>query len=100
MPFNLQFVITMVTHRWLQPTPGIMKTTMKTASMGSHMTLRTIQKIMWGKIFSGPLANRALRYPNLVPWDQNFWSHFFLLISSYDVYLYDFLIYLPKTKVY
>ena len=65
-----------------------MKTTMKTASMGFHMTLRTIQKIMWGKIFSGPLANRALRYPNLVPWDQNFWSKNFLISSSNELILW------------
>ena len=31
--------------------------------------------------------------PKGVPWDQNFWSKFFFISTSYDMYLRDFLIY-------
>ena len=73
-------------HRWLELTPFNRKSSMNLASMGSYMTLRTIQKIMLQNRVGGPLAKRALRYPKLVPWDQIFGFKIFLLPSPYEVY--------------
>ena len=46
-------------HRWLEWNPVKRKTTTKVATRGCFRTLRTVQKIMWEKIFGRGLENRA-----------------------------------------
>ena len=46
----------------------------------------TTQKNMWGNIWGGTLAKRALGYPKCVQWDQNFWFKIFLILFHEDVY--------------
>ena len=76
------------------------KSPMKTATGGSYKTLRSIQKVVWQNILVKGLAKQALWYPKCVPWDKNFECKIFLVLSNYEVLLWDFSIYGYKNKVY
>ena len=57
------------------------------ATMGCYRAIKATQKVWWGNIWGRALGDRAPLDPEAVPWDQNFGSKNFLILSHEDVYL-------------
>ena len=79
---------------------GLKKCPINVTTMGRYTPIWVIRKPYRGNLGGKELPLRGLSDPRGVPWDQNFWSIFLLILPSDDVYLSDFLINWVKIKVY